>query len=177
MKSLKEQVVELNKNQNHVLEAIKDLNERLEHLEDIFKDDKLNNLQEIIESQEIIDGIIVKNADDMIPMKKKKEQNEESIKYLEEKMYTIDKVIATMTQNLQDQFERLREEVADNDTKVNDDIIHKIKCKYFDTGFCRLKDKCPFSHKSPKICEAYKKWIKEREAFCSTTDLQIIVSK
>ena len=73
MKSLKEQVVELNKNQNHVLEAIKDLNERLEHLEDIFKDDKLNNLQEIIESQDIIDGIVVKNADDMILIKKKKE--------------------------------------------------------------------------------------------------------
>ena len=100
--------MELNKNQNHVLEAIKDLNERLEHLEDIFKDDKLNNLQEIIESQEIIDGIVVKNADDMILIKKKKEQNEESIKSLEEKIYTIDKVIATMTQNLQDQFERLR---------------------------------------------------------------------
>ena len=72
MKTLKEQVVELNKNQNHVLEAIKDLNERLEHLEDIFKDDKLNNLQEIIESQEIIDGIVVKNADDMILIKKRK---------------------------------------------------------------------------------------------------------
>ena len=65
----------LNKNQNHVLEAIKDLNERLEHLEDIFKDDRLNNLREIIESQEIIDGIIVKNTDDMILIKKKKEHN------------------------------------------------------------------------------------------------------
>ena len=130
------------------------------------KDDKLNNLQDIIESQEIIDGIVVKNADDMILIEKKKEQNEESIKSLEEKIYAIDKVIATMTQNLQDQFERLREEVADNDTNVNDDIIHEIKCKYFDTGFCRLKDKCPFSHKSPKICEAYKNGTKCQSQSC-----------
>ena len=44
MKTLKEQVVTLKKNQNNMLEAIQYLNERFKHLEDKFKDDKLNNL-------------------------------------------------------------------------------------------------------------------------------------
>ena len=44
MKTLKEQVNDLNENQNHILEAV----------------------QDIIEGQENIDEIIVKNSDDII---------------------------------------------------------------------------------------------------------------
>jgi hypothetical protein len=152
MKTLKEQVVEVNKNQNHILEAINHLNQRLEHLEEKFKDDKINNLQDILESQETMDAIIVKNSNDIILMKKKKEENEELIKSLEEKICTIDKDIATMTTNLQNKFERLRIEVA----KVKYENKLKVKCKFFNIGFCRMKENCPFLHKSLDMCDFYK---------------------
>ena len=60
-KDLKEQVNDLNENQNHILEAVKNLNQRLEYFEENCKVDKINDLQDIIEGQENIDEIIVKN--------------------------------------------------------------------------------------------------------------------
>ena len=66
MKTLKEQVNDLNENQNHILEAVKNLNQRLEYLEENCKVDKINDLQDIIEGQENIDEIVVKNSDDII---------------------------------------------------------------------------------------------------------------
>ena len=81
MKNLKEQVMELEKNQTNMLEAITTLNDRLEAMEK-----KESNLKDFLDSQGTIDEIIVKNCDDSHIMKRTKENNEKSIKNIEAKI-------------------------------------------------------------------------------------------
>ena len=166
MKTLKEQVNDLNENQNHILEAVKNLNQRLEYFEENCKVDKINDLQDIIEGQENIDEIIVKNSDDIICIKKKKEENAASIQILEDKICTIDNDIATMTTKLQNQLERITVEVKENDSKVNDKKELKIKCKFFNSGFCRRKENCPFVHKTLDVCNVHENGIKCENRNC-----------
>ena len=59
-KNLKEQVMELERDQTHMLEAIKYLNDRLEAMEK-----KESDRKDILDSQGTIDEIIVKNCDDI----------------------------------------------------------------------------------------------------------------
>ena len=81
MKNLKEQVMELEKNQTNMLEAITNFNDRLEAMEK-----KESNLKDFLDSQGTIDEIIVKNCDDSHIMKRTKENNEKSIKNIEAKI-------------------------------------------------------------------------------------------
>ena len=67
MKALKEKVVELEENQNHMLKAIQNLNERLEGMEK-----RKNEVQDIFKSRSMIDEILVKNSDDITVIKKTK---------------------------------------------------------------------------------------------------------
>ena len=67
MKTLKEKVIELEENQNHMLKAIQNLNERLEGMEK-----RKNEVQDIFKSQSMIDEILVKNSDDITVIKKTK---------------------------------------------------------------------------------------------------------
>ena len=53
---------ELMMNQKHILEAIKYLNECIEYK---AKNENTNEVNDILESQAMIDQIIVKNADDI----------------------------------------------------------------------------------------------------------------
>ena len=55
-------IAELMMNQKHILEAIKYLNERIEYK---AKNENTNEVNDILESQAMIDQIIVKNADDI----------------------------------------------------------------------------------------------------------------
>ena len=55
-------IAELMMNQKHILEAIKYLNERIEYK---AKNENTNEVNVILESQAMIDQIIVKNADDI----------------------------------------------------------------------------------------------------------------
>ena len=64
MEALKEKVNEIMVNQNHILEAVKYLHERLEEVTENRNSDK-SDVKNIIESQAMVDGIIVKNSDDI----------------------------------------------------------------------------------------------------------------
>ena len=57
---MKGQIKEVLENQDHIPEAIKILNERVGVIEDKIVDEKLKNLDNILRSQAMIDGIIVK---------------------------------------------------------------------------------------------------------------------
>ena len=72
---MEKKVNELMENQTHVLEAIKYLNERIEDIIDKKKKDKCNEVKDILDSQAMIDNIIVKNSDDILIIKKTKEEN------------------------------------------------------------------------------------------------------
>ena len=86
VKLLEDQVDELMRNQNHILEAIKYLNEKVEEMIDKTKDDKSSEVENILESQAMLDEIIVKNSDDILIIKKTKDANAVAIKLLETKI-------------------------------------------------------------------------------------------
>ena len=53
-----------------MLNAIKNLNGRLEAIEEKVDDNKIKDLKDILESQSLIDEIVVNNSDDIAIMKK-----------------------------------------------------------------------------------------------------------
>ena len=142
MKNLKDQVSELQENEKHMLEAIKHLNERLIEIEN-----KEYDVKNIVESQSLIDEIIAKNSDDILFIKKTKEENTISIKALEAKIDTTDREIEQRTANLKAQPESVKDPKNDAKEKENRDIT----CKHYNKGFCKIKQRCLFMHISKQI--------------------------
>ena len=85
---MKLEIDELHRNQNHILEAVQNLNERLEKMEEKLDDQKCDEFKEILNSQRMIDEIIVKNSDDIALLMKDKAMNGQNI--IKE---TIEKVV------------------------------------------------------------------------------------
>ena len=83
LKNKKDQIEELLENQNFILDAVKNLNERLEAIEKKMDDESINDMKDILESQALIDEVIVKKSDDIALMKKIKWENKDAIKSLE----------------------------------------------------------------------------------------------
>ena len=110
MKTLKDQVEELTNNQNHILEAIKYLNERLEAIIEKNDDEQMKDVKNIVESQAMIDELIVKNADDIISINKLKNDNSDAIKTLEAKIDLIDEEIGVRIHNIQANVEKEKDE-------------------------------------------------------------------
>ena len=61
----KDKIEELFQNQTYILEAVKNLNERLTSIEERLDGQRMLEVKEILESQAIIDEIVVKNTDDI----------------------------------------------------------------------------------------------------------------
>ena len=87
----KDQVEELMRNQTFILEAVQNWNERLEMIEKNYDVEKMNEIQEILDSQAVIDEVIIKKYDDIEKIKKSKDENEGSIKSLDAKIDLLDK--------------------------------------------------------------------------------------
>ena len=60
-------------NQNLILDAILNLNKRIGAIEEKYNDAKLNKLHNGIETQALMDEIVVKSTDDIAVMKKVKD--------------------------------------------------------------------------------------------------------
>ena len=72
-------------NQHHMLEAIKYLSEKI--AEPTEKANSENSyLRDIVDSQAMIDAIIVKNSDDIQLLKKTREENNDALKVLDTKI-------------------------------------------------------------------------------------------
>ena len=103
---MKKNVKELMDNQTNILEAIKYLNERIEDIIDKEKKDKCNEVKDILDSQAMIDEIIVKNSDDILIIKKTKEENTVAINSLETKIDILDKEIEMTNKKVQDAVDK-----------------------------------------------------------------------
>ena len=101
MTAIKEQVNKLTENQKYILEAIKYLKERMEHMLKKFDDEKTDDVNEILESQVMIDALVVKNSDDIILIKKLRDENSVAIKTLESKIDDINKEIGSSIETIQ----------------------------------------------------------------------------
>ena len=150
MKKLEDQVFELQNNQNHMLEVIKHLSERLKDIEN-----KEHDVKDVLESQAVIDEIIVKNADDILVIKKTKDKNAIAIKTLEAKLETLDKEIERRATNLKSQLEsvKLHRENQETIAKAKENKSYDITCKHYNKGYCKMKERCLYRHKSKEICK------------------------
>ena len=78
MKSIKknrdDQIEEIIDNQNHILEAVRNLNAQLQAIEGKVDDDKMNDLKEIMETQAMIDEVLVNNSEDIALLNKMKQE-------------------------------------------------------------------------------------------------------
>ena len=86
MKTLNEQVKELTGNQKHILEVIKYLNERLESNLEKVNEEQIKDVKNVIESQAMIDQLVVKNSDDMIAIRREKMRINLLLKLLKQKL-------------------------------------------------------------------------------------------
>ena len=85
MDALKMKVKELVINQDHMLNAIKFLSEKLEEVTEKVNNDK-SDVRQLLESQAMIDALVVKTSDDILSIKKAKEENFAAIKKLDTKI-------------------------------------------------------------------------------------------
>ena len=106
-KNVNEILEELLTNQDIILEAVKNLNERIEVIENKVDDDKLSDLKDIIETQAVIDEVVVKSSDDIALMQKVKNENSRAIRMLESKIETLDKEIQKKLKELPQNEEKL----------------------------------------------------------------------
>ena len=150
MKNLKDQVYELQKNEKHMLEAIKHLSERLKDIEQ-----KEQEVKDVLESQSVIDEVIVKNSDDIVILKKTKDKNAIAIKALETKLYTLDQEVERRALNMKLKLESVKLHRGDleNISKAKENETKGIICKHYDKGFCKMKERCLYRHKSKEVCE------------------------
>ena len=166
MKTLKDQVKELTINQNHILEKIKYLNESLEAIIAKNDNEQIKDVKNIVESQAMIDELIVKNADDIISIKKLKNDNSDAIKTLEAKIDLIDEEIGVRIHNIQANVEKEKDEQTIKVTNDSRNPRKEIRCKHFNAGYCKMKNVCSFKHKSVKICESHRKMVKCENKRC-----------
>ena len=127
-----EKVEELFQNQKYILEAVANLNERLAKLEEKIDNQNVDEVKEILDSQAIIDEIIVKNSDDILQIQKVKEENADMLKSLKDRIDILD----------DEAKEIIREKKEIN------------RCRYHNRGYCKNKGLCLFFHPT-KICPAF----------------------
>ena len=143
-KTLEEQVKALQRQIGGMGKLVKDIKCNVDKLEKetSIKDDK--EIQEIVEAQHVIDTIIVANSD--------------AIKRIDKEMQEIS---AKQHVNETDS-DTIEKEVSDDDVKT----IKGKRCRYFNRGFCKYKNKCRFVHPN-KICNIYLKNQTCNEKSCS----------
>ena len=129
-KCRKDQTKEILETQNYILDAVKNLNERLAAIDE--------NL-----GQNIIDQIIVKNSDDISLMKKVKQENVNAIQSLESKIEELDSKLKLVNEEL-------------HKDRITESEYPKIICRYYNKLYCREKSLCKYKHPQ-NVCEILKK--------------------
>ena len=145
---MKEKIGELFQNQSQILEAVKNLNERLLIIEKKAAD--VDEVKEIIDTQSTIDEILVKNCDDIALILKGKKENENA-------MIRLDKEIASLSIEVKRQVEDLEylKRINEENVKIKPKLDHTV-CKFNDRGYCRNKTSCEYLHQT-SICQFFLK--------------------
>ena len=101
-------------------------------MEDIIEDNQVEN---ILESQGMIDGLIVKNSDDIRILKKTKEQNSLAIKHIEEKIDMIDKELKRTKNIVEEKANKDR-----NKSEVVHEGVKSVKSNLCEETYSRIID-------------------------------------
>ena len=118
-------------NQHHILEAIKYLKEKVE--EDNHGNDRLKEMQDMIESQALIEEVIVKNSDDIQIIKRSKEEANTALRSIDVQIARIQKELEAMTKKTKnkekmEKKDKLQQSNDNVDNKFNDDMENVEKC-------------------------------------------------
>ena len=119
-------------------------------MEEKFDDQKYDDFKEILNSQRMIDDIIVKNSDDIALLIKDRATNNQNI--IKETL----KKVAEDIQNIDDKINLL-------DMKERESLDRVKKCSYYNKGYCKLQKECPFYHPET-LCSQF-----ESEGICAKT--------
>ena len=127
--SLEKEVRNLQKHFGSFAKLVKDLNERVKSLESKGKYSEDKDIQEIIENQRVVDEILVSNSDAIKNLDKEiqKLKQEKEVDEIEMKKTCVDK---------------------------NGDRVKDKKCRYFNRGHCKYRERCRFYHER-EICQTY----------------------
>ena len=88
---------------HHIWPSMHHLSERLKDFEQKEQEEK-----DVLESQSVIDEVIVKNSDDIVILKKTKDNIAIAFKDLETKLYTLDQEIDSRALNMKLQLESVK---------------------------------------------------------------------
>ena len=75
---------------------------------------------------------------------------------MDAKIDKIDKEIETRLENIKTQLYGRTTVDKENIDEAKDEKQNDVRCKYFNKGFCKMKETCLFKHKSTKRCESRK---------------------
>ena len=125
------QIDELLENQKYILDAVQNLNKSFLSIETKVDDDKLGNINNIVETQRMFDKIIVKNSDDIESIKKTREKNEEVLKGLKSKIFILD-------DELQKRCQKAHKKVGNNYDEIRIDNQKRV-FRHFNKRYCRHK--------------------------------------
>ena len=199
---LEEQMQKLQKHFGAIVSTVKYLKAKIEDLEGKFVANKLNEVKEVLETQRVIDEMVVANSDairniktEIIQMKSEKhidrsdqigvDQNDKSIKKMLEKQEKMEGIISKSSksiktidddikkilidkkekdaskQAIEAAIEELNQEISNikeakggncEEGQMASDKTKNSKCRYFNSGYCKYKQRCKFLH--PKnICK------------------------
>ena len=126
---------------------VKDIKCSVENLEkkEQLKED--NDIQEIVEAQQVIDAIIVANSDAIKRIDK------------EIKDISVNKLVKEVHHDIIEEKNVECEKMSKKGTiekQTSDKVARRSvkKCRYYNRGYCKYKQKCKYSH--PKeICKEY----------------------
>ena len=131
--SLEEEIKTLQKHMGAVLATIKDLKQTVEALGKRVSKNENEEIKEIIETQRVIDEVIVANSD--------------SIKRIMKEMEEIHEAKSVTEVSIDGGGKGSSE-------KAGVEVRKKKRCRYFNRGYCKYNSKCRFVH--PKsICNEH----------------------
>ena len=98
-------------------------------------------MQDIIESQAMIDELIVKNSDDIQIIKRSREEANTALKSIDVKIAIIQKEMEAMTNNTEDKEKKVKLEQSNDkvDNKFKDDMEKVETCNLCNSVFIGKK--------------------------------------
>ena len=153
--SLDEEVKTLKKHFGGIIATVKALKETVERLERKISKEENDEIKELIETQRVIEEVIVANGD--------------AIKRIDKEIENINKEAKLTKTNLLSNDQKDTLERADGDIAEKSVLSVKRmmkRCRYFNRGYCKYKGKCKYVHPG-HICKEH-----ERNKKCENSECE-----
>ena len=126
----------LQKQMGGIARMVKDLKDSVETLEIKVDAKESKEIKEILETQKVIDEVIVANSDAIKRIDKEIKQLTK-VKTTKSEVETSDKVETEST--------RCKHKATNEDQNVDKAVVRK-RCRYYNRGYCKFKSKCRYIH-------------------------------